>query len=301
METVLLLIRLARPLFLLGGVLLYALGAGIARYLGAALDWNLYLLGQVWVILLQLGAQFLNEYYDAERDAANDNRTYLTGGSGMLGEGRLPRRTALLAGLTTLAFLASLTAVMIGLGRLPAEAYLIMGLAFVGSFFYSSPPLRLQASGYGEMTTSILVAYLVPAYAFVIQNGELHRLVALSTLGLTVLHMAMLMAFSLPDYATDLKYNKQTLMVRLGWERGMQVHNLLILGGFLMLGVAGSFGLPAFVMLPALLTLPLGLLQIWQMRQIANGKKPNWNALTLNALAVFAATAYMITYAFWTN
>jgi hypothetical protein len=39
---VLLFVRLARPLFLLGGVLIYALGAGIARYLGAEIDWGVY-------------------------------------------------------------------------------------------------------------------------------------------------------------------------------------------------------------------------------------------------------------------
>jgi hypothetical protein len=59
------------------------------------------------------------------------------------------------------------------------------------------------------------------------------------------------------------------------------------------------FGLPYFIGLPALLTLPIGLLQIWQMRRIAAGTPPNWMALTLTAVVVFATPAYLLTIAFW--
>ena len=59
METLLLVLRAARPLYLLGGIALYFLGLGIARYLGTTLDWSVALLGLAWVFLLQLGAAFL--------------------------------------------------------------------------------------------------------------------------------------------------------------------------------------------------------------------------------------------------
>jgi len=300
MKSVRLLIRLARPLFLLGGILLYALGIGIARYLGTPIDWTLALLGQAWVTILQLSAQFLNEHFNASADLQNPNRTPLTGGSGMLGPGGLPRRTALIAALTCLAFLASLTVLVI-IQKPSPLTYAIMLLAFLASFFYSTPPVSLEGSGYGELVTSILVANLVPAFAFVLQAGELHRLLAMSTFALTALHLAMLIAFSLPDYATDIKFDKRTLLVRMGWENGMRFHNYLILGAYLLLGLATFFGLPRFVALPAFLTLPLGVLQIWQMRRIAAGGPPNWTAVTLGALALFAATAYLITFAFWTH
>ena len=68
-----------------------------------------------------------------------------------------------------------------------------------------------------------------------------------------------------------------------------------------MLGLAVAFGLPLMIALPAFLTFPLGLLQIWQLRRIADGAKPNWTALTLNALVIFAVTAYLLAYSFWTR
>ncbi len=58
--------RLSRPLFLLGGVLLYGLGAAILDYLGRPIDLTTYLLGQVAITSIQLMTHFLNEYIDSE-------------------------------------------------------------------------------------------------------------------------------------------------------------------------------------------------------------------------------------------
>src|SRR3990172_8023955 len=106
-------IRLSRPFFLLGAALVYALGVGIARYLGVTIDWGLYLLGQAYVTALQLSAQYLNEYFDAPGDIQNQNRTLFSGGSGAIGPGKLSRNTALIAAVTTLTFLASISVVLL--------------------------------------------------------------------------------------------------------------------------------------------------------------------------------------------
>ena len=50
--------------------------------------------------------------------------------------------------------------------------------------------------------------------------------------------------------------------------------------------------------LPIFLTLPLGMLQIWQMKKIFDGIKPNWKALnTASYLHVVIAT-YLFAYAY---
>jgi 1,4-dihydroxy-2-naphthoate polyprenyltransferase len=300
-KSILLFIQLSRPMFLLGGVLLYALGVGLAHYLGARINWNVYFLGQAWVTMLQLSTQYFNEYFNSPADSSNPNRTPFTGGSGALGPGKLPRSTALYAGLLCLGVVASLTAILLGAGAVTPLAMAIMVTAFLGSFFYSVPPVRLESSGYGELTTSILVAFLLPAFAYTLQTGEMHRFLPMVSLPLVLLHISMLIAFNLPDYGNDMKFEKRTLLVRIGWERAMFLHNVLILLGFLLVGVAMLNGLPFFIAMPAMFALPLGVLQIWQMRRIAAGIKPNWTALTLNGLAVFVVTAYLVTYAFWTH
>lgn len=301
MQTVVLIFRLSRPLFLVGAALVYALGAGIARYLGVEINWGLYLLGQAWVTLLQLSTHYLNEYFDAPADAENSIRTPFSGGSGAIGPGKLQRSTALALAAGCLTVVASLTVLLNWQGVLSPATLFVMVLIFLGAFFYSVPPVRLASTGYGELTTSILVANLLPALAFLLQTGELHRLLAMSTFPLTALHLAMMLAFELPDYANDLKFEKNTLMVRLGWQRGMTMHNALILSAYLLLALAVSFGLPLSIAWPSFLTIPIGLLQIWQMRRVADGAPPNWTSLTITPVVLFAAMTYLLAFAYWTR
>lgn len=294
-------IKLSRPFFLFGAALVYALGVGIAQYLGVTIDWGLYFLGQAWVTTLQLATHYFNEYFDSPADTANANRTLFSGGSGALGEEGLPREVAFWAGIASLTGATSFTVMLIRANGMDPALFLVMALIFLGSFFYSIPPVRLVESGYGELSTSIVVASLVPAFAFMLQTGELHRLVVMSTFPLIALHFAMMLVFELPDYANDLKFEKFTLMVRVGWERGIGFHNILILVAFLLIGVALLFGFPSSVALPALLSLPLGLFQIWYINRIAVGAKPNWNLLGVLAILVFGVTAYLLTFSFWTR
>lgn len=299
MDTFILLIRLARPHFLFGGIVLYGLGTGIAHYLGIVIDWNVFFLGLIWGLMVQLSTHFLNEYFDAPADMDNKNRTPFTGGSGTIGPGKLPRATAFWGAVTTLAVAASLTVLLIQVARPNLVTLLYMLLIFLAAFFYAVPPVRLEASGYGELTTSILVAHLVPGFAFLLHSGELHRLLAMSTFPLVLMSMAMLLAFELPDFANDFKHNKRTLMVRIGWQAGMRTHNLLIFTSFAMLALAAFLGLPVGIILPALLPLPLALLQIWNVNRIAAGAKPNWTSFTLTAVVLFFSTAYLLAVSFW--
>lgn len=298
---ILLFIRMSRPLFLLGGVLLFALGTGIARYLGAQIDWGTYFLGQAVVTTLQLSAQYLNEFFDFQVDQENSNRTMFSGGSGAVGPGKISRNTVLLSAATTLTIFTALIVLLISNEVFSPSVLLVLVISFLGAFFYSTPPISLARSGYGELTTSILVANLVPLFAFLLQYGEFHRLVAMSTFPLTALHLAMMVEFEFPDYASDLKYGKHTLLIRMGWERAMLFHNILIIGAYLLLALAAIFRLPLHIVLPAFIPLPLGLLQIWQMRRIASGAKPNWNTLTLTGVVLFISEAYLLAFAFWTR
>jgi hypothetical protein len=61
------------------------------------------------------------------------------------------------------------------------------------------------------------------------------------------------------------------------------------------------FDFPLSVALPALLSLPLGLFQIWYLNRIAAGAKPNWNLLGVLAVIVFGVTAYLLTFSLWTR
>ncbi len=300
-QALLLFVRLLRPHFLLGGVLMYLLGWGMARYLGLNVRTTVAWLGMGWVVTLQASAHLLNEIFDAPLDLDNLNRTLFSGGSGAIGPEALSRTVAFWGALILLAATATFTLLLIAMDAVSLSVALIMGLMVVGAVGYSAPPMRLLQTGYGELTTTLLVASLVPALAFLLQEPRGHPLLALATLPLALLHLAMMLAFELPDYASDLKHEKRTLMVRMGWQNGMQVHNGLLAIAYVALALALNFGLPWSVGAPAFLTLPLALFQIVQVRGIAHGARPRWRLLTFTAVAVFALTAYLLTFSFWTR
>jgi 1,4-dihydroxy-2-naphthoate octaprenyltransferase len=284
--------RLSRPHFLLGGLLLFALGAAIANYLGKHIDLGRYLLGQGFVTCIQLMAHYLNEYYDAPIDNLNETRTPFNAGSGSLGPGGLPRSVAFYAAISMLTLSGTFAGIMLLIGKVPLITWIFGLLGFLGSFTYSAPPLRTSVTGYGELITSLVVAGFVPSFSFSLFAGDLHRFVLMSTVPLIAFHFAMMLAFELPDYATDLKYEKRTLMVRVGWQTGMRMHDYAILFGVLSFTFAFLNGLPTRVAIGGLIVLPLALAQIWQMNRIRNGFPPNWRVFTLGALLLFGLSAY---------
>ena len=295
MESLLLALRAARPLYLLGGIALYFLGLGIARYLGTTLDWTVALLGLAWVFLLQLGAAFLYAYHaplrpGAFRDAPAEEKA----GASLL-------KALLLLAAGCGAALASITVLMISRQMLDPAASLFMALAFAGAFSFATPALRVEYSGYGELLLSVVLAFITPMLAFLLQTGDTHRLVTMSASPLVLLHLAMMIAKQMESYSQDLHYDRKTLLIRMGWQNGMLAHNLLVLCAFLLLILARSLGYPWFATLAGLLVLPVGLFQIWQMWAIARGGRPNWGLLTIGAVAAFGAMLYLLTYAFWTN
>jgi 1,4-dihydroxy-2-naphthoate octaprenyltransferase len=235
---------------------------------------------------------YLNEYYDVGVDRGNPQRTFFSGGSGILGESGLPPRVALYAAAGCLLIAAGLASLLLSSGRASAVAWLVLIVSALAAFFYSAPPLRLVSTGFGELTTSILVGGLVPSFAYALQAGEMHRLLFMSTVPLASLHFAMLLVFELPDWPADRRAGKRTLVVRLGWHSAMRLHDGALLLGYAALALAFLSGMPSRVALGALIPLPLALIQVWQLRRIRSGAAARWSIMELGAVALFALTAY---------
>jgi len=159
----------------------------------------------------------------------------------------------------------------------------------------------LVDNGYGELTEAILVANLFPGLAFLLQTGELHRLLAMMTFPLLIIFLAARLALSLEHYLPNLRYGQKTMMVVLGWQRGMRLHNWLVPLGYLLFALAFTLGLPWALTWPGLLTLPLAIFEVIQINRIAAGSRPSWRLLNLTAVALLALTVYFLSLAFWTG
>lgn len=313
------LIRAARPWLLLAGFLFYALGGGLAFFLGQRIDWPVFWLGSAAVSMLQLSSYWLNEYFarinqppfeqvarkrkrNGERGgqppqnladpAAEENETV---------EVIVPRVIFLQVAAAALTIGAVMTVLLVAADNLSPAALLLLGLAFVLGLAYAVPPLRLAAVGYGELVVALMVANLFPALGYLFQSGDLHRLLAMLTLPLAFLLLASMLARSLPSYAEDMRLERQTMLVRVGWQRGMILHNLLIAAAYIALAVGVIAGLNTRLAFPAFLSLPVGVFQIWQMNGIASGGKPRWRLLGITALATVGLAVYFLNFALWSG
>jgi 1,4-dihydroxy-2-naphthoate octaprenyltransferase len=285
-------LRITHPWVLAFSFLTYALGSGIANYLGASIRWSTYLIGQATVLLLLLSSYFLQAYFD---------RTSLLERPRVPGEPpRLMRSHLFAISATALTGAAALTVLLRANGALGGNAFLVLGLIFFLAMAYALPPLRLGRGPYGDLVSAILLANLIPAQAFLLLYGGFHRLLGFLTFPLTLLVLASLLALRMPHYAADLHAEQRNMLTSLGWQRGINLHNLLVLIGFLALGLAALAGLPWNLTWPGLLGLPLGLFQIVQMQAIGNGAPPRWRLLTITAAATLALTVYFVNLALWT-
>ncbi len=271
---------LTRPVFLLGGALLYGLGAALSPH---PVDWTAYLIGQALVTTIQLSAQYTNEYYDQRADGLSGaNRTWLTGGSGILASGRLAPSTALRAAtITALAALVAVVAVTVTSGA----AGLVGLAALIGALAYSAPPARLVSTLAGVSTASLIVAGLTPLTGALIQGGvPADRLLAI-VIPLVILHHAMLIAFEHPDLAGDSAAGKRTLSVRLGAAATARLHGVLLVAAFSALAGAAAVGPLSWGEVAwATGMAPLGLLQAWSFT------RPPEARLVTVAVGLFSGT-----------
>jgi 1,4-dihydroxy-2-naphthoate polyprenyltransferase len=282
-------IRLGRPLFLGGGFLLYAIGAVIAAVTGHPIDVRRYTLGQGAVTAFQLMTHYANEYFDYDADRANATPTKWSGGSRVLASGELPRSVALIAALVLAAIGLAVTIVLAAdAGSLaPPTLALIVVLAWE----YSAPPLRLCATGLGELDTAIVVTVLVPWLGFYLQAPDLHGgpLLALSIVPLALLQIAMLIAIEFPDAAGDAATGKRTLVVRFGATNAARLYVAITAVAFVWPAVAYACGLPLRVGLAMLVPAPLA---VWRIARIRDHADPSaYERFTLFAVLLLVATA----------
>lgn len=285
------LFRLSQPLNLFFAVLTYSLGAGIARYLGNLNQPVVFFLGLGGILLAQLSMSLLAEVYRPLNEPINPDETRF--------EREAVRTAAMLVAITALAAAALVVVLLRQEEILSLVAVLFLGLSLVTVIAYAVPPLRLVNRGFGEFAMAVHLAFIVPSLGFVLQVGVYHRLVGIVSFPLTLLALAYFLVMDFPSFASDQRYGRVTLLRRMTWERAVPLHHVLLVVSYLLLASALLTGISFRLIWPAFLTLPFALLQIFWLRNISLGVRPIWNLLTINAMAVFGLTAYLLTFSFW--
>lgn len=289
---------------LLINLLLYALGAGVASYLGTNIQWPVYLLGQVAVLSLQIAAAYVQTYFSLESDLETMLAEFFKlSKAKRVGEDLIVDRPRFIFLLLALPFLALFTLVMVLMiqgGHLPGTAFLLLLLLFAMWSVFSLPPMLLGAGPYRDLTQGIALMALVPGFACLLQRGSLVDLVGIFALPLLLGFLAMRIALSLEHYGEDERRNRKILLTMIGWDRGMRLHNLFLLLVYFSLGISSLlFRFPWELLGPILISLPFAILQIILMINIAGGAKPHWQLLRFCAFTSFYLLLYLILFTLW--
>lgn len=275
-------LRLGRPQFLVGGVAFVGLGAALAVKAGAALDPLTVALAQLGVTATQWAVHYANEVHDEGADRDNPNRTWLSGGTGLLASRQVPVAWAQTASRAL--YTVALAAFLVLASRVPATLAVTAPLLIL-AWAYSAPPLRLTARGVGELTTGTVVGLLVPGT--VLLGAGLTPLhdpaVWFPLLPLTLQVGALVVVLSLPDEASDRAAGKRTLAVRWPGRPTRVLVQAVWLSCGLLTTAAVARGAPleailaGGIALAAAIGLPVLVLRRW------------WLAAGVYALAVVAA------------
>jgi len=281
------------PFYLVLSVFYYAMGTGVAHFLGHVIQWGVFWSGLACVIVLQIASYFLKGYFELKetpRFSATDPE-----------QTNLVAHSFILVGLTALSIGTILAAFLLSQRTDKLLELFLLGLMFVLAFAYGVPPFSLYRRGFGELSNAIILSSLTPALAYLLQMGTLHRILTVLTVPCLLVLIARELGVALQSYGEEMKYGVRTAMGHLGWQRGMGLHNLLVLLAFVVLAGTALFGLPWNLIWPGMLALPVGLFQIWQMVQIAAGAKPRWRLLRFTIDATPMLMVYMLALALWTH
>lgn len=291
------LVQHVRPLHLMTLVVLYSLGVGFSRYLGQRILPSPLLIGLFWVLTLSIGLNFLGDYFQTPFDRGlNIKAPARKDGDQSLNNSN---DSSIYISVACLAVSAVLTVILLFSGFISLTSGLVMASYFLLYSLLVIPGVSMDLSGIGEFITSIILVVLPPAIGYILQTGEFHRFLYLGIFPLFPLHLGMILILRLKTYSEDIRKDRKTLLVRLGWQRGVFLHNLMVLSGFLLFGFSLIFGMPYRLILPVFFTLPAVGYLIWYLLSLQDGAPVRWPLITLLTLVIFFLPVYLITFTVW--
>ncbi len=249
-----------RPKTLAAAVVPVAVGTAVAAVtsgvvVGPALA---ALLG---ALLIQVGTNFANDVYDAEKGADTDARTGPTRAvaSGMLSPAQVKRGMAVVFGVAVLVgvYLAS----VVGWG------IFALGVVCIGAgIAYTGGPFPLAYNGLGDVFVLLFFGFVAVAGTAYVQTGEVPGLAFLAAVPVGTLATALLVVNNVRDEATDAAAGKRTLVVMFGRRFAFVEYAVMLLAAFAVPAILVALGRPPQVLLPWV-TAPLAVRLFGRLRR----------------------------------
>jgi 1,4-dihydroxy-2-naphthoate octaprenyltransferase len=245
----------ARPRTLPAAVAPVLVGTAAAvQWYGSLPRWGAFFAALVGSIFIQIGTNLANDYSDAKRGADTADRLgpVRVTASGMV----TPQR------VMTATWIAFAVAVACGvyLTAVAGWVILVIGvLSIAAGVLYTGGPRPYGYAGFGEVFVFLFFGLVAVNGSYYVQLEHLDALPLGLSISIGFLATAIIVVNNVRDVETDRRAGKNTLAVRVGRERAVQLYRTLILLAFLVLINTVIIDDASYWLLLALLAAPMVL------------------------------------------
>jgi 1,4-dihydroxy-2-naphthoate octaprenyltransferase len=274
-------IRASRAPFLSASLVPVLLGTFAAYWRTGHMSAAGFAVALAGVACIHLGANMANDYFDWKTgcDSRNPEPTPFSGGSRVIQEGLVSSRSLIAVSVALLAAGAALGLYLNS--RVPGNGVLYLGLAGIaGGFMYTAVPFKLSYRGLGEIVVFLCFGPLLVGGSYLVQAGTLDFRALLISLPAGLLVAAILLVNEVLDVEWDRAAGKNTVIVRLGRERGYSLFLGVYVAGYVCIGAGILAGLYQPVAAVAALPLVLGI------RSLAPGRALSDRPATIHASSI---------------
>jgi 1,4-dihydroxy-2-naphthoate octaprenyltransferase len=206
----------------------------------------------VGAVLLQIGVNLANDYFDAQRGIDSDERL----GPTRVTQSGLMSGTQVRSGI--IVTLGGAGLIFLYLGFLGGWPIVLVGAASVlAALGYSGGPYPLASHGLGDLFVFIFFGLVAVGATFYIQTGYLSYVALIASIPPGLLITAILVVNNLRDIDTDATAGKRTLAVMIGRRRTILQYLALVWGSYLVAAVMLFFEGVGWPVLAPLVTAPM--------------------------------------------
>jgi 1,4-dihydroxy-2-naphthoate polyprenyltransferase len=209
------------------------------------------------VLLLQIGAQLVNDYYDYLRGIDTGNSL---GPGGLIQQGLIKPERVLSFGLIALG-LGALSGAFVAV----SGGWLIIVFGLIGilaAYFYSGVPKALSSLALGDLVFFFIFGPLLTLGSYVAQTGHLDRIAYIYSISLGLLAAAFIHLNDMRDTASDAQAGKLTLASLLGLRISRALYVIVVLGAYAPIIALGLPVHAPHLLLLVLWTLPILVIAI---------------------------------------
>nr|BBH89546.1 hypothetical protein KTC_42970 [Thermosporothrix sp. COM3] len=188
----------------------------------------------IGVLLLQLGANLINDYYDYVHGVDTSNTL---GPGGLIQQGLIKPVRVLIVGLVLLGLGAVIGAVVAFAGGPLVYGLGLLGV--LGAYFYSATTKSLSALFLGELVAFLIYGPLITLGAYLIQGGKAPLSAIIYSLPAGLLAAAIILMNNMRDIEGDQQARKYTVATGLGIKLSRYVYLVLVLAAYTVVIVLG--------------------------------------------------------------